>query len=315
MPSPLAAWTPSESAWQRFRREPLVHIARWLHRWKPALRTIGEQSKDASHIVTVVCISDTHQHQPLVPDGDLLVHAGDLTDYGTFEEIQSQLDWLAKLPHKHKVVIAGNHDRLLDPEYIARFPDKICEVEGASRADLNWHDLVYLNNSSKTLRFANGREVIIFGSPWTPDCGAFAFQYPPIRDVWTGAIPRGTDILLTHGPPKGYLDLEGKGCPHLIGEIAAKRPRLVVFGHIHSGHGEEKVGYRPIERGYQEVMAGRGKSWVVLGMVFWLAISWMEHLFMIVFWRKRGNESTTTMINAAIKRGAGEVSPPVIVYI
>ena len=57
--------------------------------------------------ITVVCISDTHNLQPDLPDGDLLVHAGDLTSFGTFDELQSQLDWLNKQPHRYKIVIGG----------------------------------------------------------------------------------------------------------------------------------------------------------------------------------------------------------------
>lgn len=61
--------------------------------------------------IRVVCLSDTHDWQPAhVPDGDLLIHAGDLTDDGSLDAIQKQMDWLATLPHRHKVVIAGNHE-------------------------------------------------------------------------------------------------------------------------------------------------------------------------------------------------------------
>lgn len=53
--------------------------------------------------------------QPELPDGDLLLHAGDLTQSGSFEELQMQIDWLHSQPRKFKVVIAGNHDLCLDP--------------------------------------------------------------------------------------------------------------------------------------------------------------------------------------------------------
>lgn len=56
-----------------------------------------------------------------MPDGDVLLHAGDITDKGTFEELQAQLDWLKSLPHMHKIVIDGNHDRLIDAEYVTGF--------------------------------------------------------------------------------------------------------------------------------------------------------------------------------------------------
>ena len=64
--------------------------------------------------ISVVCISDTHNTQPYIPAGDLLLHAGDLSNWGTFAEIQAQLTWLSQQPHRYKIVIAGNHDLLLD---------------------------------------------------------------------------------------------------------------------------------------------------------------------------------------------------------
>jgi 3',5'-cyclic AMP phosphodiesterase CpdA len=60
----------------------------------------------------IVVISDTHGlHERIaVPDGDVLVHAGDLTARGRREELEAFNDWLGHLPHRHKLIIAGNHD-------------------------------------------------------------------------------------------------------------------------------------------------------------------------------------------------------------
>ena len=64
----------------------------------------------------IVCLSDTHnRHRVIdVPPGDVLVHAGDATMQGTRGEIRAFDDWLAELPHAHKLVIAGNHDWLFE---------------------------------------------------------------------------------------------------------------------------------------------------------------------------------------------------------
>jgi hypothetical protein len=48
-------------------------------------------------------------------------------------------------------VIAGNHDRLLDAEFVRDYTERISESPGSSRADLNWHDNVYLEKSITTL--------------------------------------------------------------------------------------------------------------------------------------------------------------------
>ena len=74
--------------------------------------------------IGIVCISDTHGTQPPIPSGDLLLHAGDLSNWGTFTEIQAQLTWLSKQPHKYKVIIAGNHDLLLDRAFEKRHPKR-----------------------------------------------------------------------------------------------------------------------------------------------------------------------------------------------
>jgi predicted phosphohydrolase len=45
-----------------------------------------------------------------VPDGDVFIHAGDITMAGEESIIKDFDDWLGTLPHKHKIVICGNHD-------------------------------------------------------------------------------------------------------------------------------------------------------------------------------------------------------------
>jgi len=80
-------------------------------------RKISLDKTPEKHI-TVVCILDTHNQQLELPDGDLLVHAGDLSKRGTLPELQAQLDWANSQKHTRKVVIAGNYDRLLDPSLL-----------------------------------------------------------------------------------------------------------------------------------------------------------------------------------------------------
>lgn len=68
----------------------------------------------------IVCISDTHSmtsHMAKgVPDGDVLIHAGDFTRCGHMSEVRQFNKWLGTLPHKHKIVIAGNHEISFDPD-------------------------------------------------------------------------------------------------------------------------------------------------------------------------------------------------------
>ena len=60
----------------------------------------------------LIAISDTDGlHESLeIPDGDVLIHAGDLTRHGTLDDVREFNDFRGTLPHPHKIVIAGNYD-------------------------------------------------------------------------------------------------------------------------------------------------------------------------------------------------------------
>ena len=188
----------------------------------------------------IVCLSDTHnRHGAIrVPEGDLLLHAGDATMHGTPEEVAGFDAWLATLPHRHKVVVAGNHDFLFERE-----PE-------AARALLK--SAVYLQDSAVEVEGLR-----IWGSPWQPWFFDWAFNLPrgaALRKKWD-QIPSGTDVLLTHGPPlriraqvagptprlRAAVTGRGShvGCEELLEAVFRVRPRLHVFGHIHEGYGLE----------------------------------------------------------------------------
>lgn len=310
-------WQVTLSPWQQFRRDPARYLIQWLYARKSP---VHPPSSICSPPTSIVCISDTHCTQPEVPDGDVLLHAGDLTNKGTFEEIQAQLDWIKRLPHRHKIVIAGNHDVLLDPDYITRHPDRIYEGVGTSRTDLDWGDVVYLNGSSTCLNLsADGtrdRSLKIYGSPWTEQYGTWAFQYSPIRDIWTNAVPNDTDILLVHGPPKGHLDSTGKGCPHLLREIRRVRPRLVVFGHIHAGYGREEISYDDgVQRAYDSVMTTDRGLGAVVSASFWVGLQWLC-LVLSMGHCSMDKPGDATFVNAAVLGVQGkEQREPMIIWI
>lgn len=85
----------------------------------------------------IVCISDTHNNKPFLPHGDILIHAGDLTENGSFDELQAQIHWLSAQPHRHKIVVAGNHDVLLDEHFLDRYPERRYGSRKTKR-ELDW---------------------------------------------------------------------------------------------------------------------------------------------------------------------------------
>jgi Icc-related predicted phosphoesterase len=173
-----------------------------------------------------VAISDTHgmYRDVVVPEGDVLIHAGDITRQGKLKELSDFNDWLAALPHRHKIVIAGNHDWCFQREQVA------------SRALLTAAH--YLQDERLEL---DG--VCFYGSPWQPWFFDFAFNLqrgPQLKARWD-LIPAGIDVLITHGPPIGILDQvrsgQNVGCEELLAALDRIRPRFHVFGHIHEGYG------------------------------------------------------------------------------
>ncbi|KDQ18842.1 hypothetical protein BOTBODRAFT_153725 [Botryobasidium botryosum FD-172 SS1] len=235
-------------------------------------------------LVRVVCISDTHNvylDSTQVPVGDILIHAGDITQSGTVSEVQDTLDWLGALPHRHKVVIAGNHDRCL------AIPEE-CSA-------LRWpQGVTYLSDAECQL-YVGARTINIYGSPWTPKHGSGVFQYPryPTNSAiqqWS-SIPANTDILVTHGPPASHLDLGDYGCAALRDALWDAQPKLHVFGHIHAGRRVEVAKWDVAQRYYELVMARKSRWAGLFNMAFFL----LRGLFV------KGRKSI--MVNAAVCGG------------
>lgn len=180
----------------------------------------------------LVCISDTHgDHEGLaLPQGDVLIHAGDVSAHGHRAETLEFMKWLGAQGFEHTLCIAGNHDTYIEQELL--------QVQ--QFAHLNGVQL--LNDSGCEI---NG--VSFWGSPITPRFFDWSFMRdpgPPIEAHWN-LIPDSTDVLVTHGPPLGVMDevfrpggqVEQTGCPSLLARVQEICPTLHIFGHIHEGHG------------------------------------------------------------------------------
>ena len=119
-----------------------------------------------------VCMSDTHSVKKFehpIPDGDVLIHAGDFTMIGKMTEIREFKEFMVSLSHPHKIFIAGNHDILMhEDEYEHLYSYWGVRGEGvksdpteARKLLLDAPDLTYLEDSEVTV---NG--IRIYGSPW-----------------------------------------------------------------------------------------------------------------------------------------------------
>lgn len=225
--------------------------------------------------ILIHAISDTHNRQNKIQGltgGDLLIHAGDFSGMGHKWEAERFLEWYKKQPYSAKVLICGNHEVEIENEYEFRFK-MMCQDAG----------IIYLNDTSVELQFLPGKAFVdqnipnlmkfkIHGSPITPWFFNWAWNrsiredeqvYDPrqgsrggtktvpfIKPHWD-IIPPDTDILVTHGPPRGILDelqyVDGTpkgefvGCPHLLDRIKEIKPDIHIFGHIHCGHGQKHV--------------------------------------------------------------------------
>ncbi|EFY89054.1 ser/Thr protein phosphatase family protein [Metarhizium acridum CQMa 102] len=186
----------------------------------------------------------TGYRDPL-PPADLVLHCGDLTKRSSIPEYETTFSMLRSLNAPLKLVIAGNHDLLLDPTY-----DSDPEVEQESRAvqdivqDAQRDGVLYLTEGTYEFALENGALIRVYASQYTPTYGGWAFQYPDHHDF---ALPPGIDVAMTHGPPYGVLDEAGiskrlgqphhAGCEYLFKAVANARPRIHCFGHIHEGWG------------------------------------------------------------------------------
>lgn len=231
-----------------------------------------------------VCISDTHDlHTEIteegssiaLPPGDVLLHSGDFTYYGTCGDVEHFVRWFAQQPHKHKIFIAGNHDIGLEPpeerggRYVgmgekwkkggegndSNEPTQVRErmFNLLKELEAEGCKIHYLEDSSVELE-----GIKVYGSPWSPaivlpwfarlciTVGRMAFNLmtPADQEAKWAEIPPDADVVVTHSPPFGICDRTFFGSH--VGDVKLRervlrdvRPQFHVFGHVHEGRGVE----------------------------------------------------------------------------
>lgn len=190
-------------------------------------------------------ISDTHaQHWSLsLPKEpiDCVIHAGDSTNYYSWVQNQPEFEdfikWFSGLSIKHKILIAGNHDAWATKRYNI---DRVKEL-----------GIIYLEHE-----YAEIENKLIFGSPYTPTFGTWHFMKDrgKLGQYWE-ALTDNIDILITHGAPKGILDLshnrdhqlEYCGDSALTKAVFKNKPKYHVFGHLHDSKDCYNYGTRTLD--------------------------------------------------------------------
>ncbi|GIJ84317.1 hypothetical protein Asppvi_003157 [Aspergillus pseudoviridinutans] len=158
-----------------------------------------------------VCVSDTHGYTPSeagfkLPAGDVLIHAGDLTNQGSLSELRKTIEWISKADYEVKIIVCVRLTRADGPKTVFK----------------------------------------VFGSPYSQFTGNWAFGYETAdaAALW-GQIPLDADIVITHTPPHSHCDSldigEPVGCKALRQALSKVRPLLAVCGHVHEARGYERV--------------------------------------------------------------------------
>ncbi|MFX1257916.1 MAG: metallophosphatase domain-containing protein [Promethearchaeota archaeon] len=176
----------------------------------------------------VICTSDTHgmYNNLEIPDGDLFIFAGDISEIGHERELIDFNNFLGRLPHAYKIIVDGNHDLT---------PEKISEL--ITNATYLQHELLEIEN------------IKIWGTSWQywlKDQIERTRNQMELSVFWQSISP-DIDILITHFPPFGFGDLTRSGRHlgnmDLHATIRRIKPKYHIFGHVHEGYGiyKEKI--------------------------------------------------------------------------
>ena len=167
----------------------------------------------------------------------MVVHCGDESESGDVwvNELEARdfLDWYSALNIPVKILVPGNHSTAIEKGLIdeAEYP----KVKFIIHSQFEYQGIK------------------IFGSPYTPEFFTWAYMRPREElDKYWQTIPDAIDILITHGPPKGILDvardIDTREPVHVGSKSLARhvkeriRPRFHAFGHIHDSLMKQNFG-------------------------------------------------------------------------
>jgi 3',5'-cyclic AMP phosphodiesterase CpdA len=198
----------------------------------------------------IAAISDQHGFLPDIPQCDLLVIAGDVCPDGFGRHVAAETPrlqqdwfdrevrlWLAQSPATHKVLTWGNHD------WCGEACDFSADAPPAARTTA-----LQIVIDRTTDVSVGEQKITLWASPWSNQFGYWSFMRRPeaLAEVYR-AIPAGIDILVSHQPAFGYGDevpdfrsgrMSHQGSRELLEVIDRVKPKVLICGHIHEGHGQ-----------------------------------------------------------------------------
>lgn len=177
----------------------------------------------------IVATSDTHEPFPVdfVPDGDVFIHAGDLMQSGYITEWDARVQSLADLPHKVKILVAGNHDIHLG---LYAGP----ALQDLRRAGVH---VLGMPTGIDTMTLESGHRLL--GLPMVHNLPRWAFNFS--EDFLEAYMKnkKRADIVISHCPPAGILDMNF-GIKAYRRYLEEMEPDIWICGHIHECGGEHK---------------------------------------------------------------------------
>ncbi|UPX11259.1 uncharacterized protein EKO05_0001873 [Ascochyta rabiei] len=180
--------------------------------------------------ISCLIVSDIHNEWPYskahpAPKVDVLIHCGDLTQYGGLPSLERALNNINSVDAELRLVIASNHDVDLDPLWFEQFAEDDDDIEiGAKCLSLiksqKEHGTHYLEEGVHSFVLNDGRSFKVYATPYTPRFGEFAFLYGEDEDRFNegaNVIAEGVDIVVPPAFPmiptyKLDINREGEHC-------------------------------------------------------------------------------------------------------
>jgi uncharacterized protein len=174
-------------------------------------------------------------------DADVVIGAGDFAS--VHEGLEETIDALAGIATP-TVLVPGNNETL----------------DALRAATAGWESATVLHGEGTEI---DGVEFFGLGAGVPPTPWEWSFDLSDAEaSELVAPCPEGA-VLVLHSPPAGHCDSGADGVhfgsPALLAAVEEKRPRLVVFGHIHEAWGcESALGDTPLRN------LGPSGTWIEL---------------------------------------------------